>query len=136
VPLTAEDMMAFQQLVARYNFAIDGGDGEAFSRCFVPDGRFSYSDGDVIEGAAALAEFGSSLARLGPIRHVVTSFLMEGGGDRASCRSYCQVFAVDGQGGSYVLSHGVYHDTLVHVDGNWRFEERRYVIDPGAPRAG
>lgn len=128
--------MAIQQLVARYNFAIDGGDGQSFAQCFVPDGRFTWSDSDVIEGGPALAKFGCSLTYLGVIRHVVTSCLIEGGGDRASCRAYCQVFGIDGEGRSYVLSQGVYHDSLVQVEGSWRFEERRYVTDPVVPRVG
>ena len=135
--ISADDAVAIQQLVARYNFAVDGGDGEAFALCFVPDGRFSYSGSDVIEGGPALAAFGGSwAARLGLIRHVVTSLSIDGGGDRASSRSYCQVFGVDGERRSYVLSQGVYHDTVVKVDETWRFEERRYVMDPVGPRAG
>lgn len=136
MPLSAEDTVAIQQLVARYNFAIDSGDGESFAECFVPDGRFTWSGADVVQGGPALAQFGSSLTRLGIIRHVVTSCLLEGEGDRVSSRAYCQVFAIDGDGRSYVLSQGVYHDSLVQVDGAWRFEERRYVTDPVVPRLG
>jgi SnoaL-like domain len=137
VPLSAEDVIAIQHLVARYNFAVDSGDGVDFAACFAPGGCFSYSGADPIEGASALEEFGRSLSRLGLIRHVVTSLLIEGGAGRATSKAYCQVFGVDGEGRSYVLSQGVYRDALVQVEGGaWRFEAREYDIDPVKPAAG
>jgi hypothetical protein len=36
--LTVEDQLAIQALAARYNFAIDTGDGEAFAATFVEKG--------------------------------------------------------------------------------------------------
>ena len=38
--LSAQDNFEIQQLYARYNIAIDGGDGEAWAATFTPDGAF------------------------------------------------------------------------------------------------
>jgi len=39
--LSAQDNFEIQQLYARYNIAIDGGDGEAWASTFTPDGVFN-----------------------------------------------------------------------------------------------
>jgi hypothetical protein len=133
VPLSVDDIVNIQQLVARYNFAFDSGDGEVFASCFIADGRFDYSADRRIEGHERLRDFPAIGAGLGQIRHIVSSFLIDGDAGQAKSRCYCQVYAIDGKGSAFVMSQGVYEDGLTKTDDGWRFTERRYVADPVAP---
>jgi hypothetical protein len=133
VALSADDIISIQQLVARYNFAFDSGDGEDFATCFVANGVFDYSADLRVEGHEKLREFPAIVAGLGQIRHIVSSILVEGDAGRASSRCYCQVYAIDGKGSAYVMSQGVYEDRLAKSEEGWRFAERRYIADPVSP---
>ena len=125
--------MSIQQLAARYTFAFDSLDAETYADCFAPDGRFHYGSNQVIEGRDALRAFPQIVSGLGQLRHMVTGLLVDGDGERATCRSYCQVFAIDDADRSYVFSQGVYEDALIKVGGEWRYAERRYLTDPVRP---
>src|SRR5271168_5550342 len=49
--LTAQDNFEIQQLYARYNIAIDGGDAEGWAATFTPDGVFNtFSGHDALVG--------------------------------------------------------------------------------------
>src|SRR5262245_63320914 len=58
-PLTAQDYLDIQQLVARYAYAMDSGadNGFAYADLFTPDGEF-VAPGGTIRGREALAEIG------------------------------------------------------------------------------
>jgi SnoaL-like domain len=133
VPLSADDRLDIQQLVARYNFALDSGNGEEFASCFVADGRFDYTADLRVEGQEKLREFPAMVAGLGLIRHMVSSFLIDGDGDQATSRCYCQVFGINRNGSAYVVSQGAYEDRVIRTDAGWRFRERRYIADPVSP---
>jgi uncharacterized protein (TIGR02246 family) len=111
--LTVEDQLAIQALAARYNFAIDTGDGEAFAATFVEGGVLNGA-GSETEGRAALAAFAVGFAGSvrGP-RHVVTNMVIDG----------------DGKATSTVLAIGGYDDTLSKEDGTWRFVRRSFTLD-------
>lgn len=89
-PVSALDQLEIQELVTRYNYAIDRGDVDAWVECFTPDGAFEGIFGR-IEGRAALHAFATALAtgpegeRFRPMRHWTTNFVIdldgEAGGD-------------------------------------------------------
>ena len=89
--LTVEDQLAIQALAARYNFAIDTGDGEAFAATFVEGGVLNGA-GSETEGRAALAAFAVGFAGSvrGP-RHVVTNMVIDGDGKFATFKAYTLV---------------------------------------------
>lgn len=94
-PVSALDQLEIQELVTRYNHAIDRGDVDAWVECFTPDGAFEGIFGR-IEGRAALHAFATALAtgpegeRFRPMRHWTTNFVIdldgEGGGDPSGDR--------------------------------------------------
>ena len=49
--LSAQDMIEVQSLYARYNWALDRGDAEAWADTFTPDGVFAIED----QGAAGIS---------------------------------------------------------------------------------
>lgn len=120
--LPTDDIVAIQQLVARYNHAIDGGDAEGWGRCFAPEGSFQISGREPTVGREALAEI--VRRRADGSRHVTTNMLIEGDGDTATMRAYLTVLRERA-----VSVTGSYTDRLVKVDGRWLFEQRLFTAD-------
>jgi len=122
-------MVEIHQLYAAYNHAVDGGDGEAFARCFVPDGRLG---GDMdISGGEALVAFAQGVPAAVPgIRHNATNILVAAGDapDTASGKAYLTVI-VSKDGQSSVFMTGRYLDTLRRTPAGWRFVERSFTGD-------
>jgi hypothetical protein len=130
MPLSTADVVEIQGLIARYCFAVDACDGEAFSGCFAETGRFLNGTELLAQGHEGRCAFVSTLGTKGQLRHITTSILPEGEADAGTSRAYCQVYASDAERGPYVLSQGVYHDRLSKKTGRWLFEERCYIADP------
>jgi len=128
--LTTDDQVAIQALAARYNHAIDSGDGAAFAGVFTEDGVLDAA-GRLVEGRAALEQFAKEFAqRMRSPRHIATNLVIEGNGHRATLRAYLQMFALEGEPGSQqIAASGKYADTLVKEAGTWRFERRVYTAD-------
>jgi len=125
--LATSDIVELTQLYAAYNLAVDDGDGEAFSACFVADGAL-VPGGDPIAGHAALAEFARSVPTgLPGIRHISSNVHVGGDGDEATGRCYLMVVIAGAQ--PQVLMTGRYRDTLRRVDGGWRFVRRDFDPD-------
>src|SRR3954452_12385824 len=83
-----DDIVAIQQLLARYNTAADNGDGEAFAATFTEDGQAVNGD-RVSTGQAALAAIGNTVATTVPgLRHWVNNHVIEIDGDRATATVY------------------------------------------------
>jgi uncharacterized protein (TIGR02246 family) len=128
--LTVEDQLAIQALAARYNFAIDTGDGDAFAATFVEGGVLNGA-GSETEGRTALAAFAVGFAGSvrGP-RHVVTNMVIDGDGKFATFKAYMQLSIMSGEPAtSTVLAIGGYDDTLSKEDGTWRFVRRSFTLD-------
>lgn len=122
--LPVEDIVAIEQLVARYNHAIDAGDGDGYAATFLEDGCFQIAGREPVRGRAALAEMVRRTT--GRVRHFVSNLLIEGEGDAATMRAYLDAIP---RGGGAVGTTGVYEDTLRRVDGRWLFVERRFTPD-------
>lgn len=122
MPLTIEDRVAIQDLVARYNHAIDLGAAEDWAATFTSDGTFE-SRGEVHAGADALLAFARGFKeRMAGARHWNNNLLIEGDGDEARATCYLQLWR-----GGELISKGTYVDTLRRLDGAWRFTSRRVV---------
>jgi uncharacterized protein (TIGR02246 family) len=128
--LTVEDQLAIHSLSARYNFAIDTGDAEAFAAAFVEGGVLNAA-GQVTEGRPALADFARSFASsVRAPRHVTTNVVIDGDGNFATLKAYLQLSILSGDPPqSTVLAIGGYDDTLSKEDGTWRFVRRTFTID-------
>ncbi len=128
--LTAEDQLAIQSLAARYNHAIDSGDGPAYADTFVDDGVLDAGE-LVLEGRGALEEFARTFAgSVRAPRHIATSLVIDGDGDRAELRAYVQMYVMAGDPPRPEISaSGTYADTLVRVGGAWRFVRRTFTRD-------
>lgn len=136
MPLSADDHEAIRQLLARYNFAVDFGETDAWAACFVADGVFlctGLPDGHPLggrhQGPAELAAYARTHyeTNSGTARHWNWNLVIDGDGNAATMK--CYLAAQSGTGVNAVLrSIGVYRDKLRKVDGNWLFEERHVTI--------
>jgi hypothetical protein len=124
-------------LCARYNFAVDNGDPEAWADTFTEDGVFCAIRNGIevlsFRGAEALRANARSnrerKARGRHGRHFSTSHISEGDGDRATHRSYCLHLVVESGNAPTVHVMGTYSDTLKRVNGKWRFVRREFTED-------
>ena len=128
--LTTDDQLAVRQLVARYSHAMDSGDGAALAETFVDDGVFD-AGGLVLGGRNALEEFALGFPNsVRAPRHVVSNLVIDGEGDQATVQAYVQLYALVGDPPRQEVTHsGKYADTLVKVDGSWRFVTRTFTKD-------
>ncbi|MBW2423637.1 MAG: nuclear transport factor 2 family protein [Deltaproteobacteria bacterium] len=126
--LTTDDQIEIQQLYARYNTAIDTGDGKGFAACFVADGSFDPGTGSALSGREAFAGFAQQTHESLPgLRHNATNIVIEGGGDRATGSAFLIAYLVDG--GFKVMTTGRYRDELTRTAEGWRFTKRIYKPD-------
>ena len=123
-PLTLEDRIAIQDLVARYNWAIDTQDGEGVADTFVADGVF---DGPTYQyvGREGLVRLGIGRPH-GPTygaQHWTTNMVVEGNAERVASRSYFIRQSIEG-GVITAGPLGYYRDVIDKVDGRWLFARR------------
>lgn len=132
------DRAEIEDLQARYLFAFDWQDAEAYASTFTEDGVLDFAGG-VIEGRDAIRteieEFGEMIkkrrAAMGPerpsrIRHYISNVIIKVEGDTAISRSYWWEFNNDQRERTpYLGAYGHYEDDLKKVDGQWLFSRRK-----------
>jgi len=123
-------------LIARYAELIDSGDFNGVADLL---GDAAVGDGDsasLLRGREAIQSMFASTTRLYPdgtpgTKHVTTNLILEIDEDAgtATARTYWTVLqAVAGLPLQPILA-GRYHDRFERSEGQWRFSERRYLID-------
>jgi hypothetical protein len=128
--LTTEDHLEIYGLVARYNHAVDAGEGPAFADTFTPTGVLDAGQ-LVVEGRNALERFAAGLpsTQRAP-RHITTNLVIDGDGERATVRAYVQMYVLAGDPPEPRLAvSGKYADQLVKAGGRWRFDRRVFTRD-------
>lgn len=129
--LTTQDYIDIQQLYARYNNAIDGGDAEGYAATFVADGVFN-----TFTGHDALVGFINEWRdkRNGTSRrHWNTNLTISGTPEGASGSVYLMLLDVSVRP-PVIASTAKYEDALVKTPQGWRFKKRATRADAAAPR--
>jgi len=119
--LTADDYVEIQQLYARYNNAIDSGDGEAYAATFVPEGTFN-----TLTGHDALVGFIHNWRqKMGGAnqRHWNTNLTITPAPEGASGSVYLLLVDV-GARPPAILAAATYEDQLIKTAAGWRFKKR------------
>jgi hypothetical protein len=136
--LTPQDYNEIQQLYARYNWAIDTVDADAFTAVFTPDGQFGNNIGH-----DALANFiRTNVARdvAANHRHHWNSNMMLTATPEGAKGAMYLLAINSGTRPPTILGSFHYDDTLVRTPQGWRFKKRIVISDsvpaPGAPAAG
>ncbi len=135
----AEDRAKIEDLQARYLFALDFQDPQAYAATFAEDGILDYGAGE-IRGREAIAAMVANSRRnseaqraadtsgIRPAagRHNITNIVIEINGDRAVSTSYWFHMGNSNPDRSAQLnSFGHYEDELVKVNGEWLFSRRK-----------
>jgi SnoaL-like domain len=129
--LTTQDYIDIQQLYARYNMAIDTGNGEGWAGTFTPDGVFNNTN----KGHDALVQFIKDWREKrdgANRRHWNSNLAIAQTADGASGSVYLILLNV-GVRPATIVSTGIYEDALVKTPQGWRFKTRVVHGDP-APR--
>ena len=128
--LTTEDQLEIHGLVARYNHAVDSGNGDAYAETFTAEGVLD-AGALVVEGREALAAFAKGLpSSMRSPRHIASNLVIEGDGDRATVNAYVQMYVLAGDPGHPKLAvSGKYVDELVRTGGRWVFARRVFTRD-------
>ena len=143
-PHYAEDRAEIEDLMARYLFAIDYADWDAYVATFAPDGELTFASGtskgrEAIR--AAVTRFAAGIGRFyhtadakpAKLRHIILQSVIRVEGDRAWARTQWLEMANHGEGDQPKIgTYGEYEDEMVKLDGHWLFA-RRNVLNEFIP---
>lgn len=131
----ANDRAEIENLQARYLFALDFNDGEAYADVFAPDGRLDWAGGVILGRDQILKEtqemrdrFGTGTHKEKPVlRHFITNNVIEVRGDIAYGRAYWFEFYNDVPEGQPPIAqaYGSSEDEYRKIDGKWYFTMRK-----------
>jgi hypothetical protein len=138
-PAYAQDRAEIEDLMARYLFAIDYADWDAYVATFAPDGELTFASGtskgrDAIR--AAVTRFAEGIGRFyhtadgkpAKLRHIILQSVIRVEGERAWARTQWLEMANHGEGDQPKIgTYGEYEDEMVKLDGHWLFAKRNVL---------
>lgn len=138
-PTYAQDRAEIEDLMARYLFAIDYFDWDAYAATFTEDGELEFASG-AYRGREEIREtvirFSEGIGRFyqtedgqpAILRHVVLQTAIRVEGDSAWGRSLWLEMANHGPGDSMKMgTYGIYEDEFSRVGGHWLIAKRRVL---------
>ena len=137
----ADDRAAIEDLMARYLFAIDFHDWDAYVGTFAEDGEIEFASGSFVGRDAIREAVTTFSARIGEfystedgnaakLRHVILQSTIRVEGDRAWAVSLWLEMANDGPGDTLKMgTFGAYEDEMSRIDGQWLFTRRNVLND-------
>ena len=130
MPHSTEDKIAINELVSRYNMAMDHLQAAEWAATFTDDGELVIDGKPIAQGKAALTAMVETAAKgVYRGRHWVCNSIIEGEGDTARLRMYVLSIAIND--GIVPRVMGEYDDTLVRQNGQWKFKTRRITFCAG-----
>lgn len=127
MPTTLEDKFAIEELIARYNQSLDGGDYPTWVACWADDAILD-GIGKLLTGKAQIQAFAdqyerSTRSKLHGLKHYTVNILSKIEGDAATSSSYLQLVNTTDKGVKVIFT-GRYEDDLKRVNGQWQFARR------------
>ncbi len=129
-----EDIEAIRNLLIDYGRALDKRDFKAYGELFAKDGSWKGGMGGATgpENIAKIVEAG--FGRMDPAQytdsnHVMTSMDIEVNGDTATAWSRWLWVIKDADNTAKVQRGGVYEDTLIRENGQWKFKQRQAITE-------
>ncbi len=127
--LATEDLLAIQQLYARYNHAIDFGDGDGWAACFTDNGVFTSGMSGTMTGTDALSAFATGFAARLKARHWTNNLVIDADGDGARGKCYLMLMKLNEGAPASVLTTAIYNDALARDGDGWKFTNRTVTGD-------
>ncbi len=131
-----DDIVAIEQLLHRYCFAVDRGTADDVAALFHESATLMpvYSGNPACRGRAAIREWFANYhrdwhARVDHLRHCVTNPVIEVSGNEATAQCYLSADAVPKASGKPYSVSGYYLDKLVKDGGRWWFTERQIHVN-------
>jgi len=145
----AEDRAEIENLQAKYMFALDWQDADAYAATFTEDGVLDWAFG-VCEGREAIRKEAEGMydhfaklaaadapLRRARLRHFISNFVLEVDGDRATGFAYWFEVNNDIMGRwPYLGGYGHYEDEMRRENGRWLFTRRKIFNEVMAHRVG
>ena len=143
-PTYGQDRAEIEDLMARYLFAIDYADWDAYVATFAEDGELEFASGKSVGREAirtAVTNFAKGIGRFyhtedgkpAILRHVVLQSSIRVEGERAWARTLWLEMANHGPGDEPKIgTYGLYEDEFRKVDGHWLIS-RRNVLNEFIP---
>jgi 3-phenylpropionate/cinnamic acid dioxygenase small subunit len=123
-----QDRQDISDLLIRYATGIDRRDWDLFRTVFTPDCQLDYGQIGSWDGVEAVTEFMDvAHAGAGHLLHRITNQVIDLDGDRATARSYVDVWVMAADNASGVNASGFYDDEIVRTDGGWRIARRKFT---------
>ncbi len=134
-----QDRAEIEDLMARYLFAIDYHDWDAYAATFTEDGELEFASGISHGRPAIRAAIEAFAGRIGQfyhtedgapanLRHVILQSVIRVEGERAWARALWLEMANHGpQDSMKMATYGIYEDELVKTGGGWLFAKRRVL---------
>jgi hypothetical protein len=112
------------ELYARYAWAIDSGDPDAYAGNFIEGGNlFNFTGHEEIK--AYLRNFVETDTAYPGAQHLVSQFVIEGNTEEAHARAYViRCNRVPTTTNNQIIFSGFYNDVVVKVDGKWFFKKK------------
>jgi hypothetical protein len=129
--LSADDKIAIQELSNTHVKYLDAHEVDAWAGLWLPEGKFIATYGtftchdeikEFIRGHIAAGKEDGA-------RHVLSNYVIEGDGDRATV--YSLVVKIQVEKAPFIIATGVYNDVVVRTADGWRFESRQLDVDKG-----
>ena len=138
-PTYGNDRAEIEDLMARYLFAIDYSDWDAYVETFAPDGERTFASGtskgrDAIR--AAVTKFSEGIGKFyhtadgkpAKLRHIILQSVIRVEGNHAWARSQWLEMANHGEGDQPKIgTYGIYEDEMVKLNGQWFFAKRNVL---------
>jgi len=130
----ADDYVEIQQLYARYNVAIDSGDGEGWAATFIPEGVFNTFNGH--DALVGFIKTWRERMNGGNMRHWNSNLVITPAPGGATGTVYLLLVNV-GVRPPVIAQAATYQDELVKTAQGWRFKKRTTKAEgpPAAPAA-
>lgn len=127
-----EDKHAIEELIARYNQSLDGGDYAQWVACWADDAVLD-GIGKLLTGKAQIQAFAdqyesTTRSRINGLKHYTVNILYTVTGDKATSSSYLQLVSATDKGVKIIFT-GRYEDDLKRVNGQWQFARRKLHQD-------
>jgi len=130
--LSVEDILAIQELIARYAYHADEGEHEAVSQLLACADLYAQGVLIASKDAALLKQKFSAHPRPEGVgrRHVTTNIIIDRLGSDTAAATSCFIWTEAAPGSPpRMLQCGVYRDRFQKLEGAWRFTERRAITD-------